>query len=57
MIMARVFVSNLTNSMMTSRDKRAQQHIQDPWQRGGSACNWRIGESRTSSLEKINSSI
>ena len=37
--------------MMRNRDKRV-----DRWQRGGSACNWRIGESRTSSLGQFNSS-
>ena len=47
MIMSGVFVNNLTSSMMRSRDKRAQQHLQAPWQRGGLACNWRVGESRT----------
>ena len=50
MIMARVFVSNLTNSMMRTPPRvspggRARAHKQ----RGGLACNWRVGESRTNS--------
>ena len=53
--------------MTRSRDKRVSPgerdqpphgslSMQAPWQRGGSACNWRKGESRTSSLGQFNSS-
>ena len=62
-----VFVSNLTNSMMMSRDMRTSPGRRDqpphgrlscelPAKRGDSACNWRKGESRTNSPGHFNSS-
>jgi hypothetical protein len=59
MVMARVFVNNLTNSMMMSRDMRVspgKRRDQAHKQRGGLACNWRVGESRTNSPGHFNSS-
>ena len=59
MIMARVFVSNLTKSMMRNRVKRVspgKRRDQAHKQRGGLACNWRVGESRTNSPGHFNSS-
>ena len=62
-----VIVSNLTSSMMRSRNMRVSPGGRDqpphgslscklPAKRGDSACNWREGESRTSSLGQFNSS-
>ena len=66
-IMIGVFVSNLTNNMIRSRDMRVSPGGRDqpphgslscklPAKRGDSACNWCKGESRTSSLGQFNSS-
>ena len=58
MIMARVFVSNLTNSMMRTSPRVSPEKRRDQAhkQRGGLACNWRVGESRTNSPGHFNSS-
>ena len=49
-----VFVSNLNNSGMRSLPRISPEGRSQA--RGGLACNWRKGESRTNSLGKFNSS-
>ena len=58
MIMSVLFVSNLTNSMMRTspRVSPGKRRDQAHKQRGGLACNWRVGESRTNSPGHFNSS-
>ena len=57
-VMAHVFVSNLTNNMMRTspRVSPGKRRDQAHKQRGGLACNWRVGESRTNSPGHFNSS-